>query len=139
MSIESELYDHFNTQKAGNSDLNSLTILWISQNISASVSPSTEYIVPNIVLGTSGARELPYDQSIVRYDYIFFMNLLLKENTGTSKVYTMADAIRSIYHKKTITTSSYTYSFDTLEVSNGFMTGGHFEVPVTINFYTFAS
>ena len=117
----------------------SLDILWLSQNISASVSPSTEYIVPNVVLGNSQAREMPFDQSTVRYDYIFFMNLLLKENTGTASVYTYEDALKELFHKKTISTSSYTYSFDTLEVSNGFMTGAHFEVPVTITFHTFAT
>ena len=113
-------------------------ILWVSQNISASISADTEYIVPRITRAVTTVSEVPFEESDVRYDAIFNMNLLLKENTGTSSVYTYEEALKKMFHKKTISTSNYNYSFGALEVSSGFITGSHFEVPFDVTFYVFS-
>jgi len=134
MSIDSEILNHFNS----NWD-QSPTIIWTSQNVSANIDADTEYVVPRVIRAFSAVQEVPYDEGIVRYDYQFYMNLLLKENSGVAKMYACETALRSIYHKKTVTTSNYSYSFDTLEVLAGYMTGAHFEVPIYVTFYTFTN
>ena len=133
MSIETELLSHLNTNWSG-----APTISYANSNVSVKYSASTEYIVPRIVLAVSEIMEIPYTTGGVRRDYVFGLNLLVKDNTGMAGVNTYASVLSNLYHKKDITTSSYIYHFDALEVSQGFGSGSHFEVPVSINFFVYS-
>lgn len=134
MSIETELNNHLNTNWS-----QTPTISWANSNVASVYNANVEYLVPTIRLITSDVKEVPFANGLVRRDYLLGLNLLIKDNTGTHSSNTYVSALNTIFHKKDITTTSFTYHFDALEASQGFGSGAHWEVPVVIDFYVFST
>ena len=134
MTIRNEIFNYLNT----NWD-QTPTIAWVNSNVTFVYSASIEYIVPSLRLAYNEVMEIPYDEAIVRRDYILGLNLLVKDNTGIQNVDTYTARLSALFHKKTVSTTSYSFQFEALEVSQGFGSGSHFEVPVLISFYVFSS
>lgn len=134
MTIESEILNHLNTEWD-----QSPTISFANSNVVVKYDATTEYLVPRIRLVLSDVKEIPFEDGIVRRDYIFIMNLLLKENTGMANANTYTARLSAIFHKKDVQTANFLYHFGALDVADGFPSGAHFEVPVSIDFYTFSS
>ena len=134
MTIETEILDHLNTNWT-----QTPTIAWSNSNVTFNYNADTEYLVPAIVIAASEVMEVPHNIGIVRRDFILGLNLLIKDNTGMATANTYTNALSDIFHKKSISTQNFLYHFDALEVSQGFSSGAHFEVPVVIDFYVFSS
>ena len=134
MTIETEILHHLNSNWS-----QTPTIAWVNSNVTFNYDANTEYLVPSITLAGSEIKEVPNNIGIVRRDFILGLNLLIKDNTGMANVNTYTSALSTLYHKKDITTANYILHFDALEVSQGFGSGAHFEVPVVIDFYVFSS
>ena len=134
MTIETEILDHLNTNWT-----ETPTIAWSNSNVTFNFNADIEYLIPSVVLSGSDVKEVPFSIGIVRRDFILGLNLLIKDNTGMVNANTYASALSDIFHKKTISTQNFLYHFDALEVSQGFSSGAHYEVPVVIDFYVFSS
>ena len=134
MTIETEILDHLNTNWT-----ETPTIAWSNSNVTFNFNADIEYLIPSVVLSGSDVKEVPFSIGIVRRDFILGLNLLIKDNTGMVNANTYASALSDIFHKKSISTQNFLYHFDALEVSQGFSSGAHYEVPVVIDFYVFSS
>jgi len=134
MTIETEILDHLNTNWT-----ETPTIAWSNSNVTFNFNADIEYLIPSVVLAGSDVKEVPFNIGIVRRDFILGLNLLIKDNTGMANANTYASALSDIFHKKSISTQNFLYHFDALEVSQGFSSGAHYEVPVVIDFYVFSS
>ena len=134
MTIETELFNYLNTGWD-----ESPTISWANSNVTVTYNADTEYLVPSITLVDSEIAEVPASNGRVLRDYILGLNLLIKDNTGTYNSNTYATKLSTLFHKKDVSTTSFTLHFDALEVSQGFGAGAHFEVPVTIDFYVLST
>lgn len=134
MTIETEILDHLNTNWT-----ETPTIAWSNSNVTFNFNADIEYLIPSVVLAGSDVKEVPFSIGIVRRDFILGLNLLIKDNTGMAAANTYASALSDIFHKKSISTQNFLYHFDALEVSQGFSSGAHYEVPVVIDFYVFSS
>ena len=134
MTIETELLNHLNTNWS-----QSPSIAWVHSNVTFNYNANTEYLIPSITIAASDIKEVPNNIGIVRRDFILGLNLLIKDNTGMANVNTYTSALSALYHKKDISTTNYILHFGPLEVSQGFGSGAHFEVPVVIDFYVFSS
>ena len=134
MTIETEILDHLNTNWT-----QTPTVAWSNSNVTFNYDANIEYLIPSIRLAGSEVKEVPHNIGIVRRDFILGLNLLIKDNTGMANVNTYTSALSDIFHKKSISTTNFIYHFDALEVSQGFGSGAHFEVPVVIDFYVFSS
>lgn len=137
-NAEMEIMDYLNT----NWDLSPATtpvISWAFSNVVYNYQASQDYLVPTIVTLASQILEVPSNCGAVRTDYNFGLNFLLVENTGMSAAKTYVDKLRDIFHKKDITTASYTYHFSSLEVTQGFSSGAHFELPVSVQFFVYST
>jgi hypothetical protein len=60
-------------------------ISWANFNVSVNYSSDIEYLVPFLRNLDSQILETPASTGAVRRDYAMGLNLLLKENTGTSR------------------------------------------------------
>ena len=134
MTIETEILDHLNTNWT-----ETPTIAWSNSNVTFNFNADIEYLIPSVVLSGSDVKEVPFSIGIVRRDFILGLNLLIKDNTGMVNANTYVSALSDIFHKKSISTQNFLYHFDALEVSQGFSSGAHYEVPVVIDFYVFSS
>ena len=134
MTIETEILNHLNSNWS-----QTPTIAWVNSNVTFNYDANTEYLIPSVVLAGSDVKEVPSNDGIVRRDFILGLNLLIKDNTGMANANTYTNALSAIFHKIDISTTNFTYHFDALEVSQGFGSGAHFEVPVVIDFYVFSS
>jgi len=114
-------------------------ISWANSNVVINYDANQDYLVPTIVTLATQILEVPSNCGAVRTDYSFGLNFLLVENTGMSAAKTYVDKLRDIFHKKDITTSSYTYHFSALEVTQGFSSGAHFELPGSVLFFTYST
>ena len=115
------------------------TISWANFNVSINYSADIEYLVPFLRNLDSQILETPASTGAVRRDYAMGLNLLLKENTGTSAVNTYVEVLRNLFSKKDVSTANYSYSFSPLETGPGFGQGPHFEIPVSVEFYVYSS
>ena len=134
LQLEREILQHFSTNWT-----ETPTISWQYFNVVTKYSSDTEYIVPLLRNLDSVILETPAESGAVRRDYAMGLNLLLKENTGTSAVNTYVEVLRNLYRKKDISTANYSYSFSPLEVGIGVGSGPHFEIPVSVDFYVYSS
>ena len=134
LQLEREILQHFSANWT-----QTPTISWQYFNVVVKYSSDTEYIVPLLRALDSVILETPAESGAVRRDYAMGLNLLLKENTGTSAVNTYVEALRSLFSKKDISTANHRYSFSPIEVGSGFGQGPHFEIPVSIEFYVYSS
>jgi hypothetical protein len=134
LQLEREILQHFSTNWT-----QTPTISWQYFNVVVKYSSDTEYIVPLLKVLDSVILETPAESGAVRRDYAMGLNLLLKENTGTSAVNTYVEALRTLFSKKDISTANYSYSFSPLEVGVGVGSGPHFEIPVSVDFYVYSS
>ncbi len=134
LQLEREILQHFSTNWT-----QTPTISWQYFNVVVKYSSDTEYIVPLLRVLDSVILETPAESGAVRRDYAMGLNLLLKENTGTSAVNTYVEALRTLFSKKDISTANYSYSFSPLEVGVGVGSGPHFEIPVSVDFYVYSS
>lgn len=114
-------------------------ISWANFNVSVNYSSDIEYLVPFLRNLDSQILETPASTGAVRRDYAMGLNLLLKENTGTSAVNSYVEALKNLFSKKDISTANYSYSFSPLEVGPGFGQGPHFEIPISVEFYVYSS
>tara|TARA_Y100000361_G_C11135032_1_gene331352 strand:- start:90 stop:500 length:411 start_codon:yes stop_codon:yes gene_type:complete len=114
-------------------------ISWANFNVSVNYSADTEYLVPFLRNLDSEILETPATTGAVRRDYAMGLNLLLKENTGTSAVNSYVEVLKNLFSKKDVSTTNYLYSFSPLEVGVGFGQGPHFEIPVSVDFYVYSS
>ena len=114
-------------------------ISWTNFNVSVNYDANQEYLVPFLKNLDSEILETPAESAAVRRDYAMGLNLLLKENTGTSAVNTYVEALRNLFSKKDISTTNYLYSFSPIEVGSVFGQGPHFEIPVSTDFYVYSS
>lgn len=114
------------------------TIAWTGFNVSVNFNSDEEYLVPFLRTLNSQILEIPAECGAVRRDYAMGLNLLLRENTGTSAANTYIDALISLFDKKEISTSSYEYSFSPLEIGPGFGQGPHFELPISVEFFVYS-
>lgn len=136
--VEMQIMDHLNT----NWDLSPATtplISWANSNVVLNYQADLNYLVPTIVTLATQILEVPSNCGAVRTDYNLGLNFLLVENTGMSAAKTYVDKLRDIFHKKDISTSSYTYHFSALEVTQGFGSGAHFELPVSVQFFVYST
>lgn len=133
-TVELEILDHLNT----NWNL-SPTISWAYSNVVFTYRADQEYLIPTMTTLNSEILEVPAESGAIRVDYSLGLNLLLIENTGMSSAKTYTDKLRTIFHKKNIQTSSHLYNFLVLEVEQGFSSGAHFELPVSIQFFIFSN
>lgn len=115
------------------------TLAWTNFNVSVNFSSDEEYLVPVLRNLYSRILETPATTGAVRRDYAMGLNLLLKENTGTSAVNSYVEVLKNLFSKKDISTANYSYSFSPLEVGIGFGQGPHFEIPITVDFYVYSS
>jgi len=115
------------------------TLAWTHFNVTTNFSSDREYLIPFLRNLESRILETPASTGAVRRDYAMGLNLLLKENTGTSAVNSYVEVLKSLFSKKDISTASYSYSFSPLEIGNGFGQGPHFEIPVNVDFYVYSS
>ena len=115
------------------------TIAWTNFNVSVNYQSDQEYLVPFIRNLDSTILEIPAQCSAVRRDYAMGLNLLLRENTGTSAANGYVDALISLFDKKEIRTTTYDYSFSPLEIGSGFGQGPHFELPILIDFFVYST
>ena len=60
------------------------TIAWTNFNVSVNFQSNQDYLVPSIRNLDSVILEIPANCGAVRRDYAMGLNLLLRENTGTS-------------------------------------------------------
>tara|TARA_A100001035_G_C27611224_1_gene421003 strand:+ start:49 stop:459 length:411 start_codon:yes stop_codon:yes gene_type:complete len=134
LQLEREILQHFSTNWT-----ETPTISWQYFNVVTKYSSDTEYIVPLLRNLDSVILETPAESGAVRRDYAMGLNLLLKENTGTSAVNTYVEVLRNLFSKKDISTANYSYSFSPLEVGIGVGSGPHFEIPVSVDFYVYSS
>ena len=134
LQLEREILQHFSTNWT-----ETPTISWQYFNVVTKYSSDTEYIVPLLRNLDSVILETPAESGAVRRDYAMGLNLLLKENTGTSAVNTYVEVLRNLFSKKDISTANYSYSFSPLEVGVGVGSGPHFEIPVSVDFYVYSS
>ena len=134
LQLEREILQHFSTNWT-----ETPTISWQYFNVVTKYSSDTEYIVPLLRNLDSVILETPAESGAVRRDYAMGLNLLLKENTGTSAVNTYVETLRTLFSKKDISTANYSYSFSPLEVGVGVGSGPHFEIPVSVDFYVYSS
>ena len=134
LQLEREILQHFSTNWT-----ETPTISWQYFNVVTKYSSDTEYIVPLLRNLDSVILETPAESGAVRRDYAMGLNLLLKENTGTSAVNTYVEVLRNLFSKKDISTANYRYSFSPIEVGSGFGQGPHFEIPVSVEFYVYSS
>tara|TARA_Y100000816_G_C25924553_1_gene482132 strand:- start:180 stop:590 length:411 start_codon:yes stop_codon:yes gene_type:complete len=134
IQLEREILQHFSTNWT-----ETPTISWQYFNVVTKYSSDTEYIVPLLRNLDSVILETPAESGAVRRDYAMGLNLLLKENTGTSAVNTYVEVLRNLFSKKDISTANYSYSFSPLEVGIGVGSGPHFEIPVSVDFYVYSS
>tara|TARA_B100002019_G_C20989883_1_gene460012 strand:+ start:122 stop:529 length:408 start_codon:yes stop_codon:yes gene_type:complete len=114
-------------------------IAWTNFNVSVNYQSDTEYLVPFIRNLDSVILEIPAECGAVRRDYAMGLNLLLRENTGTSAANIYVAELISLFDKKEISTSTYEYSFSPLEIGPGFGQGPHFELPVSVDFFVYSS
>ena len=133
-TVEGQLYDHFNSNLP-----NGLEIGWLSQNIRFTPVSTSTYVLPYIELLTSVSREVPHGSvnSMVAEDYIFSLNLLVPLDSGTQSARSHVDSFRTLYHKKTISTTDHQYFFDVMVSRPGSTSDDfpeHFEIPVAANF-----
>lgn len=115
------------------------SIAWVNFNVSVNFNSNEEYLVPFIRNLDSIILEIPANCGAVRRDYAMGLNLLLRENTGTSAANTYVDVLRGLFDKKEIRTSNYDYSFSPLEIGPGFGQGPHFELPISVDFFVYSS
>ena len=134
LQLEREILQHFSTNWT-----QTPTISWQYFNVVTKYSSDTEYIIPLLRNLDSVILETPAESGAVRRDYAMGLNLLLKENTGTSAVNTYVEVLTSLFSKKDISTANYSYSFSPLEVGIGVGSGPHFEIPVSVDFYVYSS
>tara|TARA_B100000242_G_scaffold294341_1_gene276542 strand:+ start:5964 stop:6374 length:411 start_codon:yes stop_codon:yes gene_type:complete len=134
LQLEREILQHFSANWT-----QTPTISWQYFNVVVKYSSDTEYIVPLLRALDSVILETPAESGAVRRDYAMGLNLLLKENTGTSAVNTYVETLRTLFSKKDISTANYSYSFSPLEVGVGVGSGPHFEIPVSVDFYVYSS
>ena len=136
MTIESELYNHLETNFSGP------TFAWISENVNTRPQAGTYYITPVVELISSEVLEVPYSSSNVRRDYRLGLNILVPYDQGTSTVRTYIDSLTTLYSKKDIATSSYKYYFEVVESRSGFIStvsSEHFETPVYVDFRVYST
>lgn len=114
-------------------------IAWTNFNVSVNYQSDLDYLVPSIRNLDSVILEIPANCGVVRRDYAMGLNLLLRENTGTSSANTYVTALLNLFDKKEISTATYEYSFSPLEVGSGFGQGPHFELPISIDFFVYSS
>ena len=136
MTIESELYDHLESNFSGP------TFAWISENVNFRAAPSTYYIAPVVELISSEVLEVPYESSDVRRNYRFGLNILAPYDQGTSTTRTYITSLTALYSKKDIATSNYKYYFEVLESRSGFtstVSPEHFETPVYVDFRVYSA
>lgn len=114
-------------------------LAWVNFNVSVNFSSDQEYLVPFLRNLDSEILEIPAECGAVRRDYAMGLNLLLRENTGTSAANAYVDVLKGLFDRKEIRTSSYDYSFSPLEIGPGFGQGPHFELPVSVDFFVYSS
>lgn len=131
MTVESELYDHLNT------NWSSTSISWMNQNVQFQPVLSTSYIIPRVEFFSMTAREVPHSQSMIDKNGRFVLNLLVPFDTGTASIRSYIDELKTLYDRKDLSTSSYVYYFGVLNDRSGFISSlseEHFEVPVFVDF-----
>jgi len=132
MSLEAEVFQHF----ADNWTY--CTIGWVQENVSFDPSPDEEYAIPAIRHTSARIAEIPVESGLVRNEYLFAINFLIKENSGMASLEGYVDQLRALYHKKTIKTDNYSVFFGPLVTLNGFYEGAHFEVPTVYDLTVFS-
>jgi hypothetical protein len=132
MSFEAEVFQHF----ADNWTY--CTIGWVQENVSFDPTPDEEYAIPAIRHTSARIAEIPVESGLVRNEYLFSVNFLIKENSGMASLEGYVEQLRTLYHKKTIKTASYNVFFGPLNTLNGFYEGAHFEVPTIFNTTVFS-
>lgn len=115
------------------------TISWANSNVTVNYMVDQDYLVPSLVLIDSQIIEVPANCGAVRWDYILGLNLLIRENTGMNAAHTYISALDTLFHKKDLSTSSFVYHFSALDVAQGFGSGPHFEIPVSIDFHVYST
>jgi hypothetical protein len=115
------------------------TLAWTNFNVSVNFQSDQDYLVPILRNLDSRILEIPAKCGAVRRDYAMGLNLLLRENTGTSAANAYVDVLKNLFDKKEVSTSGFDYSFSPLEIGPGFGQGPHFELPVSVEFFVYSS
>ena len=135
MSFESEIYNHLSTNFSGP------TFGWTSENVHFRPQEGVYYITPVAELIFSQALEIPIDSSAEKKDYIFGLNIISPKDQGTSTIRSYINSLRTLYSKKSISTTNYNYFFDILESKTGYIVPKmpeHFETPISISFTVYS-
>lgn len=123
MSVEAEVFQHF----ADN--WTNCEIGWVQENVSFDPNAETEYAIPAIRHVSAMVAEVPIESGLVRNDYVFGVNFLIKENTGMATLEGYVAKLTELYHKKSIKTQNYNVFYGPIVTLNGFYGDTHFEVP----------
>jgi len=136
--VEREILGYLSDNWSVPSPATTPILAWTNFNVSVNFSSDQDYLVPILRNLDSRILEIPAECGAVRRDYAMGLNLLLRENTGTSAANAYVDVLKNLFDKKEITTSSFDYSFSPLEIGAGFGQGPHFELPVSIEFFVYS-
>lgn len=131
MTVESELFDHLN------SNWSSTSISWLNENVQFQPTLPNSYILPRVDYFSIIAREVPHSSSMVDRNARFVLNLMVPFDTGAGVFRTYIDELRTLYDRKDLSLSTYTYYFDVLNDRAGFVSSlseEYFEVPVFVDF-----
>lgn len=112
---------------------------WIRENVAFNPEAEKEYIVPHARQINAEILEVPASEGLVRGDYIFAVNILLKENSGMSNFESYSAKLKELYHKKDVVLSNYVAYMGPMVIGSGFISGSHFEMPISFEMQVFST